>query len=60
MTAKKLLKLLKADGWVEKNQEGSHLHLVHPEKRGKITVPMHDGDMNIKTCNTILKRAGLK
>lgn len=60
MTAKELIKILKADGWFEKNQRGSHLQLIHPTKTGKVTVPIHSGDLDIKTCNSILKQAGLK
>lgn len=60
MTAKELIRILKADGWTEKNQRGSHLQLIHPSKSGKVTVPIHSGDLDIKTCNSILKQAGLK
>ncbi len=60
MTAKDLIRMLKADGWFEKNQRGSHLQLVHPTKSGKVTVPIHSGDLDIKTANSILKQAGLK
>ncbi len=60
MTAKDLVKILKADGWVEITQRGSHLQLVHPSKRGKVTVPIHGGDLDPKTYNSILKQAGLK
>lgn len=60
MTAKELIRKLKADGWIEKNQRGSHLQLVHPTKLGKVTVPIHGGDLDIKTANSILKQAGLK
>lgn len=61
MTAKEILKQLKADGWTEKSQRGSHLQLVHPTKPGKVTVPMHTGkDLDPKTANSILKQAGLK
>lgn len=59
MTAKKLIKLLKSDGWVEKNQRGSHLQMVHPTKNGKVTIPIHGGELDIKTFNSILKQAGL-
>jgi len=57
---KELLKLLKQNGWLEKNQKGSHLQLIHPAKQGKITVPIHGGDIPIGTLNAILKQAGLK
>lgn len=60
LTAKELIRILKADGWTEKSQRGSHLQLVHPSKSGKVTVPIHTGDLDIKTCNSILKQAGLK
>ena len=61
MTAKEMLRILKADGWTEKSQRGSHLQPVHPSKKGKVTVPIHTGkDLDPKTANTILKQAGLK
>ncbi|MCH6198703.1 type II toxin-antitoxin system HicA family toxin [Aquiflexum sp. LQ15W] len=60
MKIKDLLKLLKQDGWLEKTQKGSHLQLVHPTKPGKVTVPIHGGDVPLGTLNSILKQAGLK
>jgi len=40
--------------------KGSHFQLKHPEKQGKITIPMHGGDLKPGTLNSILKQAGLK
>jgi predicted RNA binding protein YcfA (HicA-like mRNA interferase family) len=60
MKVKELLKLLKKDGWFEKTQKGSHLQLEHSSKKGKVTVPIHGGDIPIGTLNSILKQAGLK
>lgn len=60
MKAKDLLKILHDDGWMEKDQKGSHLQLVHPVKSGKVTLPMHKGDLAKGTANSILKQAGLK
>ncbi|WP_040400701.1 type II toxin-antitoxin system HicA family toxin [Cecembia lonarensis] len=60
MKVKELLKILKDDGWKEKTQKGSHLQLIHPKKSGKVTVPVHGGDIPIGTLNSILKQAGLK
>lgn len=60
MKVKDLVKLLRDDGWVKKEQKGSHLQLVHPTKKGKITVPVHGGDIPKGTLNAILKQAGLK
>lgn len=60
MKVKDLIKILKADGWQEKDQKGSHLQMIHLEKIGKITVPVHNGDIPKGTLNAILKQAGLK
>lgn len=60
MKVKELLKLLKDDGWVEKDQKGSHLQMVNLNKPGKVTVPIHKGDIPKGTLHMILKQAGLK
>lgn len=60
MKVNELLKLLHKDGWLKKDQKGSHLQLIHPLKLGKVTVPIHGGDIPIGTLNSILKQAGLK
>ena len=60
MKSKELIRILKNDGWLEKEQKGSHLQLVHVIKKGKVTVPVHSGDIKPGTLNSILKQAGLK
>ena len=60
MKVKDLVKKLNDDGWVKKEQKGSHLQLVHPSKTGKVTVPVHSGDIPKGTLNAILKQEGLK
>lgn len=60
MTAKEILKELHADGWYEIGQRGSHLNLKHPTKPGKVTIPIHSGDLPRGTLSSILKQAGLK
>ena len=60
MKFKELEKLIKADGWIYKNARGSHNHYIHPIKSGKVTIPNHSGDIDIKTLKSILKQAGLK
>lgn len=57
---KELMKLLKADGWEVERIRGSHHIMKHPSKRGMITLPMHNAELPIGTCNVILKQAGLK
>ena len=53
-------KIILADGWVFKNQIGSHRHYIHPIKKGKVTIPFHGKDLPKGTENSILKQAGLK
>lgn len=60
MNFKKVQRSLLRLGWIIKDQKGSHVHLVHPSKPGKITIPKH-GKHDIKpgTLKSIWKRAGL-
>ena len=53
-------KILLADGWILKGIKGSHHQYVHPNKKGKVTIPNHNGDLDMKTVKSILKQAGLK
>ena len=59
MTVREIEKLLKSDGWYEVCQVGSHRQYKHPVKKGKVTVPIHRGDINVKTAHMILKQAGV-
>ncbi|MCD7752660.1 MAG: type II toxin-antitoxin system HicA family toxin [Lachnospiraceae bacterium] len=60
MRAREIEKILLRDGWYVKNQKGSHRQYIHPVKPGKITIPIHNGDLDIKTATSILRQAGLK
>lgn len=60
MTSKDMERIILADGWVFKNQAGSHRHYIHPTKSGKVTIPFHAKDLTRKTELSILKQAGLK
>lgn len=53
-------RIILEDGWVFKNQTGSHKHYIHPEKSGKVTIPFHCRDLPKGTECSILKQAGLK
>lgn len=61
MTAREILKLLHNDGWreVDGRTKGSHVQLKHPTKPGKVTVPIHSGDIPLGTFKSIKKQAGL-
>ncbi|MGB4846981.1 MAG: type II toxin-antitoxin system HicA family toxin [Saprospiraceae bacterium] len=41
MKCSELLRLLKHDGWFIVSQKGSHMHLLHHIKKGKIIFPFH-------------------
>lgn len=60
MKPREMENLILKDGWIFKNQEGSHRHYIHPTKTGKVTIPFHNKDLNKKTENSIKKQAGLK
>ena len=60
MKFKELEKILLKDGWFLIDIKGSHYQYKHKNKKGKITIPMHRGDLALKTANSILKQAGLK
>ena len=52
---------LRDDGWYVSRTKGSHRQLMHPKKRGVITLAgkMSD-DIKKGTLGSILRRAGLK
>lgn len=57
---KEMEKIILADGWRFKSQEGSHRHYTHPVKPGKVTIPFHGKDLTRGTEISILKQAGLR
>jgi predicted RNA binding protein YcfA (HicA-like mRNA interferase family) len=60
MNFKEIQKRLQLAGWIVKDQKGSHVHMVHPTKPGKITIPKHGKrDLKLGTLNAIWKHAGL-
>ena len=59
VTASQLVKFLKAQGFVEIRQSGSHLTLWHSERQAVVTVPMHTrAEMGRGLGVRILKDAG--
>lgn len=60
MNPRKMEKIILADGWMFKNQIGSHKNYIHPMKPGKVTIPFHVKDLPKGTENSIRKQAGLK
>lgn len=60
MKPREIEKLILADGWIFKSQEGSHKNYIHPTKPGKVTIPFHKKDLPKGTENSIKRQAGLK
>lgn len=59
VTERELVRFLKAQGFDEDRQSGSHLTLWNPERRVAVTVPMHPGaDIGRGLTARILKDAG--
>lgn len=57
MTAKKLIKILKKDGWRRVKSKG-HLQFKHPVKKGRVTISFHGNhDLNKDEIKSILKQA---
>jgi len=60
LTAKELIRFLKANGFREDRQAGSHLTLKNDEKNLTVTVPVHTGcDIGRGLLLRILRDAGL-
>jgi predicted RNA binding protein YcfA (HicA-like mRNA interferase family) len=54
-----IIEILREDGWVPFNVEGSHHSFKHPVKKGKVTLKHPDKDVPPKTFKSIMKQAGL-
>lgn len=60
MTAKEVIRRLKADGWTEcPGKKTSHKQFKHPTKPGKTTVAMHPGDIPKWTLKKIAEQSGV-
>ena len=59
VSAQDLIRFLKAHGFVEDRQSGSHLTLWHEGRKLSITIPVHSGcDLGRGLAIRILKDAG--
>ena len=59
MKFREIEKIILNDGWIFKKAVGSHYQYKHPEKKGKVTSPRHNGDLDKRTVESIMKQAGL-
>jgi predicted RNA binding protein YcfA (HicA-like mRNA interferase family) len=59
VTARELVRFLKAQGFLELRQSGSHLTLFHEQRGVAVTVPVHTGvDIGRGLAVRILRDAG--
>jgi predicted RNA binding protein YcfA (HicA-like mRNA interferase family) len=60
MKSREIISALKADGWEQVAQKGSHVQFKHPTKPGRVTVPHPKRDIPLGTLRSIEKQADLK
>lgn len=60
MNSADVIKALKAGGWHQVAQKGSHCQFKHPERAGRVTVPHPKRDIPLDTLKSIEKQSGLK
>jgi CHAT domain-containing protein/predicted RNA binding protein YcfA (HicA-like mRNA interferase family)/tetratricopeptide (TPR) repeat protein len=58
-SAREVTRKLKRLGYREKSTEGSHAHFISDERKGKVTVPVHGGEIRKGTLKSILNQAGI-
>lgn len=59
ITAREIVRFLKAQGFVEDRQSGSHLTLWHDLRKVSVTIPIHTGtDLGRGLAARVLKDAG--
>jgi predicted RNA binding protein YcfA (HicA-like mRNA interferase family) len=60
MNSRDVIAALRADGWYEAAQKGSHVQFKHPTKPGRVTVVHPERDIPKGTLHSIERQAGLK
>lgn len=61
MKIRDIIKLIKADGWYQVAQSGSHRQYKNPIKKGRVTIAGKLGnELAPGTLNSVLKQALLK
>ena len=60
MDSRRVLKLLREDGWEVVTVRGSHHKLRHPSKPGAVTLPHPKNDLPVGTLKSIERQSGLK
>lgn len=59
MSSREVIKMLKANGWLQVAQEGDHVQFKHPTRPGRVTVPHPVKDIPKGTLGSIRRQSGL-
>lgn len=60
MNSRDVIRALKANGWAQVAQKGSHVQFKHPSRPGRVTVPHPKRDLPVGTLRSIARQAGLR
>lgn len=60
MNSRDIIRLLRAAGWFQVAQRGSHVQFRHPTRKGRVTVPHPKPDVPIGTVVSIEAQSGMK
>ncbi len=60
ITPRKLIKILRKNGFTFIRQNGSHAIFKNTKRKRKVIVPIHNKDIPTGTAHAILKDAGIK
>ena len=56
--SRKIIKMLKKDGWREVATKADHVQFKHPTRSGRVTVPHPNKDIKAGTVMSIYRQAG--
>jgi len=60
LRAREVIRALNKGGFYIHEQSGSHVHLKHPTRPGRVTVPYHESfDLPKHIIKSIIRQAGL-
>ncbi|MGD9366843.1 MAG: type II toxin-antitoxin system HicA family toxin [Desulfobacteraceae bacterium] len=60
MDSRKIIKILRQNGWHKVAKVGSHTQFRHPDIKGRVTVPHPKKDIPIGTLKSIERQSGIK
>lgn len=60
MRSRDIIRALKAAGFVQVNQKGSHVQFKHPMFGSRVTVPHPKDDLPIGTLRSIERQSGIR